>query len=75
MVFKPAEKPTDEQTCALLGTTRDGIAAIAGILRESYLPEVRAVFVLQLINAAEKPGDMVSVKAKVKQMLSKDDDK
>lgn len=68
-MFSPADNPTEDEIRALLGTTRDGIAAIANVLRESYLPEVRAVFVLQLINAAEKPGDMVSVKAEVKRLL------
>jgi hypothetical protein len=70
-MFKPASNPTADQIWSLERVATDGIAAVAAMLRESYPPKLRAVYVEQLINNSESADAPLAVRAEVKRLLHK----
>ena len=68
------EDLTNEQSLALETVVRQGVDAVAGMLRESYDARVRAMYIIRLINEADASGDAGGVRAEVKRLLENDGD-
>ena len=72
-MFKPPENPMPEQLWALEKVVREGVDALAAMLRESYDYRARAVYVKRLIEGATQPGEGDALRAEVKRLLERKD--
>ena len=72
-MFKLGEQLSSDQIKSLENIAREGIDAIAAVLRESYDARVRAIYIERLINQADADGDTGAVRTEVKRLLHKED--